>query len=210
MSHMSDCHCDQCLLAMMTATGAQLRQQGWQIWYERDRVALQRAIDRQCKALGCSLYSEDILQDAFVIGFRNISRGEFRDQGKALRAYLHGIARKLVYKVAYLQHKEPSYKADFDVEVEEIISPEDRIYVEHLLTSVGEACRQLPGPYCRVLKGLYAQEKNSQELSTELGKSPTNIRAIAHRAVQSIDQYLVDRQGLQLSTDAIRLCLKML
>jgi len=194
----------------MQSTHPAERQRGWNAWYARDAATLLRYIERRCQAMGCSDHSEDMLQDTFVIGFRNISTGRFAEQGKSLCAYLHGIARNLIYDVARLQRKETLYEAECDRPVEESISPEDRIELETILRLVAEAYQQLSSLCRSIIHGLYAQEKSSQELSAELRKSAINIRAIARRAVLSIHAYLADAYGIQLSSDAIRLCLKML
>lgn len=210
MNHRPDCNCDPCLLAQMQSSNPAERQRGWTAWYSRDAATLLRYTERRCQTLGCGEHSEDMLQDTFVIGFRNISTGHFTEQGKSLCAYLHGIARNVIYDVARLQRKETLYEAECDRPVEEIISPEDRIELENIMRLVAEAYQQLSSLCRSIINGLYAQEKTSQELSVELRKSAINIRAIARRAVLSIHAYLADSYGIHLSSDAIRLCLKML
>src|SRR5262245_54606251 len=77
MEHLEHCNCDQCLLVQMMADDCTVRQCGWKSWYLRDAPTLHVFIEQQCRALGFHDHSEDILQDCFLIGFRNVANHKY-------------------------------------------------------------------------------------------------------------------------------------
>lgn len=208
MNHQSDCTCDRCLLALLTAPAAVQRQQGWQAWYDRDRSAVYGYIVRRCRNLGCVEHSDDILQDTFLIAFKNLNSGRFEQQGKALCAYLYGIARNLIYDMARLQQREVLHESETDLPNPHAMALDEQLYLQEVLSNVGDACTQLTPIQRNVVDGLYGQGKSSQDVGVELAKSAMNVRAIAVRATSVMRTYLARRYQLQLSADAIKLCLK--
>ncbi|MBX3015382.1 MAG: RNA polymerase sigma factor [Caldilineaceae bacterium] len=210
MQHTNHCHCDACLLAQMQSADAQLRQQGWEAWYTRDHKAVQRYLARRCHGLGCPEQGEDILHDTFIIAFKNIATGRYQASGRPLGAYLHGIARNRLYDLMRLQQKEMPDEEYLLSCTSSALPVEDQIYLERVLASVHEAHAHLAENYRQVIESLYAQEKNSQEVGTELCKSANNIRTMARRAVNAIGVYLTGHYDLRIPPDAIRLSLRLL
>jgi RNA polymerase sigma factor (sigma-70 family) len=210
MDHLADCTCDQCLLIHMKAASAAERQRGWEAWYQRDAPTIQAYIQRRCFALRCPEHSEDILQDCFLIGFKNVSNGNYREQGMSLCAYLIGIAKNLLHEMLRLQRREPATLSQLEIEDRTALSLDDSIYLEEIVSGVREGCTYLSHHHQRVAEGVYIEGKSSSELAEELGKSPGNIRAIAHRAVREIGQYLECQHSMYLSPGAIRACLEAL
>lgn len=210
MNHSADCSCDACLFAMITATDKQVQQMGWQAWYERDSAIVSAYVNRRCLAMGCSGHTEDIVQDAFVIAFKNIGSGRYQNQGKSLCAYLYGIARNLIYDVIRLRKRELSEEVDTEHQEQTPLSLEEQIYIQDFLSRVGEA-RSLLAPSQRtILDGLYSAGKSSKLVSREVKKSAVNVRAIASRAVDEIRNHLASAHALNVSKDAIRLGLQHL
>lgn len=210
MTHRTGCDCDQCLLVQMCAANDAARQRGWEAWYRRDAATLQTFIEQRCRVLQCPEHSEDLLHDTFVTGFRNISSGRYREQGKALCAYLHGIARNLVYEVFRLQRKEKIDPAQMEAQISMQISIEDQLYLDEVRQFVAEARKGQPQLSQRVVEGLYTQGKSSDEIALELQKTAGNTRAIAHRAIHEIQQTLAQQHDVHLSSSAIRETLKLL
>lgn len=207
--HRPTCNCDLWLLMQMRSENPVDRQRGWEAWYLRDAPVLRGYLGRRCQALHCPTHSEDILQDCFLTGFRNISGGRYTEQGKSLCAYLHGIAKNLLYEVIRLQKKETSDQALADVQVEEKISIENQVYLQEVLKLVEEARSRLSPVHQQVVEGLYGEGKSSNEVATELRKTAGNIRAIARRAVNEIRDYLARQYNLLLPSRSIRVWLEM-
>ena len=210
MTHPQNCSCDPCLLALMQADDREPRQTGWDRWYQRDYERIQRYVTRRCHGVGCVAHSDDIVQETFVIGFRNISSRRYRHQGKALCAYLHGIARNLVREVARLQKREVADEQFLETQTMATLAVDDAAFLNQVLTLVGEAKTRLPDLQQQVIDGLYRRGHTSQRVGAELAKSANNVRAMARRAVKLICEYLARRYQLSLSHPAVRLCLQMM
>lgn len=208
MNHPTDCHCDQCLLLQIRSGEASVRQRGWESWYQRDAPVLRAYIERRCQALGYLAYSEDLLHDCFLIGFRNVANGRYSEQERALCAYLYGIVKNLLYEVMRLQGRETVDLEQIDNQADETtLSIEDKIYVEEVVGLVKEAYRQQPPLYQCVMAQLYIEGKSSQDVAAELQKTAGNIRAIARRAVHQIINHLARYHDVHLSSHTIRACL---
>jgi RNA polymerase sigma factor (sigma-70 family) len=190
------------------------RQRAWQRWYERDYPLVSRYSRRRALALGCPEQHDDIAQETFVIAFKNLQSGRFQPQGKALCAYLYGIARNLLYDTARRRAKETTQAAALgvpdDVPDDRQLTLADRACLSDFLATVAQARAELTPSQRRVLDCLYGAGKNSQEVACELAQSAVNVRAIASRAVGALHAAVTKRYEPTLSTDAIRLALQCL
>jgi RNA polymerase sigma factor (sigma-70 family) len=203
----STCSCDSCLLAQMRSGDAGQRKLGWQTWYERDALSIFAYLKRRCHELGCPEQSEELVQDCFIVGFKNISSGRFADKGKPLRAYLYGIAKNLLREVRWLRNKEsmlPEGNAAEPVAVS--LNLLDHAIVEQVLTMIRDAYEHLPLLAQRVITGLYAHGNTSKELASQLNKKASAVGNIASRAIKRIQWYLVAYYDMQLSASTIRFC----
>lgn len=209
MDHLTDCTCDLCLLIHMRSADAAERQRGWQAWYCRDAAAVDAFVRRRCGALRCADHSEDVLQDCFLIGFRNVSTGRYSEQSAPLCGYLFGIAKFLILAVVRGQRRAPADLSE-EVEAKAGVSLDDALYGEEVLRRVREACTCLSQLERRVLEGIYLEGCTSDMLAEELGRRAGNVRIIAHRAVGEVEQYLARTHNLLLSPAAIRACLEAL
>ncbi len=201
---------DQRLLAMLQSPDEATRRAGWAAWYRRDQAKLKAYICRRSAGLRCSGAADDIVQDAFVIGFRYISEGKYEDRGRALLALLYGIAHNLVRSAARQRRRESEDNRYLDFAPATALSVEHKIVVAQVMEAVRAIYAELSDGHRNVIEGLYGEAKASHVLGAELGKKATNIRAIAHRAIKSICQRLADEYDLHLSADAVRTCLQMM
>jgi DNA-directed RNA polymerase specialized sigma24 family protein len=194
----------------MRSSDAAEREQGWALWYQRDGTKLLAYLERRVHTGHSSEQSEDLLQDCFVIGFRNVSSGRYVEQGNSLCAYLYGIARRLLYESARLQKREVSFpQGDDEDVVKQEIELAERVWLSEVLELVKCSCAQKPVLAQRVVAELYSAGKSPDELAHELSKSAGNIRTIAHRTISGIAGDLA-RQGISLSTQGVRTCLQEL
>jgi RNA polymerase sigma factor (sigma-70 family) len=194
---------------MRTADAVE-RQRGWDAWYRRDAPVIQTYIERRCHVLGLPGHSEDLLQDCFLIGFKNVSNRLYREEKTALRPYLIGIVKNLLHEVIRLQRREPILPTGVEIEDSTAFGLDDTILMEEIMQWVREARECQSDLYQQVVEGIYGDGKSAAELAGELDKTAGNIRAIAHRAVHDIRQHLVCQHKTHLSSRAIRACLEAL
>ena len=211
ISHDEECTCDGCLVAQMRSVDASQRTMGWQAWYVRDGARLLASMQRRCQGLGCPEQCEDLVQDCFMVGFRNISSGRYVEQGRPLRAYLYGIAKHLLQEVKWLCRKESLLPEGMEEElVAATPDPTDRVVVEQVLTLVKEAYERQPFLSQHVIEGIYAGGKSSDEMAQQLNKSAGSVRNIAYRSVNDMQSYLAGRHDMHISSSALRSCLEEL
>jgi RNA polymerase sigma factor (sigma-70 family) len=210
MEHLTECDCDRCLLLHMRAPGHAERQQAWAAWYRRDAPALFSFIDRRCGKFKCREHSEDILQDCFLIAFRNVSNGTYMDQDKGLNAYLAGIAKNRLRELHRLQLRETVSVDEIDVECVPGLDADSSLYLNEVVNMVRDVYRRRPHVHQRVVAGIYREGKSSSQLAAELGMNAGNVRTIAHRAVREIGHNLKHQHSMDLSSEAIRACLEVL
>jgi RNA polymerase sigma factor (sigma-70 family) len=155
---------------------------------------------------------EELLQDAFVIGFESVSSGRYDECKAPLYAYLYGIARNLVREIIRLQQREPFSLDDLgDAQVagfDTYGDLEDILYLEELRCQLLEALNHLPERHRCIVQAFYVQASSAHEVSERLNLSPENVRMIAHRGVSKIGTYLASKHHIFLSADAIRLGLE--
>lgn len=208
MEQAEDCCCDQCLIKLMQSPEETDRQKGWEAWYKRDCAFLLNFVNRRCYAMGCPEHSQDIVQESFIKGFENISIEHYQDRGKPLQAYLYGIAKNLIYGMFRLQMKEVKDEEYLNFLADETIEIEGKVILKEVERLVKAARERQPDLHRQVIEGLYAQGKSSKELGEELNTTANNTRIIGHRAVEIIQRELARRYDLNLSTEAIRACIK--
>lgn len=201
---------DQRLLAGLKSPSEATRRAAWGTWYRRDHAKLAAYVCRRSAGMHCGDAAEDIVQEAFVIAFRHISGGTYEDRGRALMAYLYGIAGNLLRSTRRRQQRSAVDDSVLDFTPDRTLPVSDQVLVAEVLEAVRASYARLPVHQRDVIDGLYGEETTSHELGPVLGKTAVNVRTIAHRAVKSICQRLADEHDLHLSTDAVRLCLQMM
>jgi RNA polymerase sigma factor (sigma-70 family) len=193
----------------MTGSDGAVRQQGWEVWYLRDALVLSAFLEQRCRAMNCSEACEDILQETFVAGFKNVSCGRYIDQGTGLCGYLYGIAKNLLSETLRHQKKESIKSGDGELEMGMVPSFEDTLFLDEIRRLVREAHDHQSPLYQWVIDGYYMQGRSPDDLAVELGKTAGNIRVIAHRAVNEIAKDLERRHQMHISSKAIRAFLEI-
>ena len=150
------------------------------------------------------------MQEAFVIGFRRISEGTYEERGRALLAFLYGVAHNLLRSTARRQQRESGDEACLAYTPTSALPVEQQVMLGQVLAMVRDSHARLPAAHRNIIDGLYGQGKASHELGAELDKTAVNVRAIAHRATKSISQQIADEYELELSTQAVRTCIEMM
>jgi len=178
---------DEALVRQMQCSNPKLRAESWQRWFERDSDELRKYV---CGRIGQwnSSHSEDILQECFLIGFINVSSGQYEDRGKPLLAYLKGIAHNLM--LAYWRTRQRVKlleESENRGERHHFSSPciDEAIDLQAALRhALRIAQRGLSERRIQVLKMRFLLEKSSAEIGEELGISEGHVRQETYRALQ--------------------------
>lgn len=132
--------------------------------------------------------AEDLAQDAFVEGFRQIRR--LRDPARA-GAWLHGITQRLCYK--YLRRA--TRQASMETEHFETLPAPPQVIDEP-----GELCmllNELPPQYRQVLAARYLEDMDYEEIASMLDTTVNNVRVRCHRAKNKLRELLADSDAVQ-------------
>lgn len=174
----------------------ELRERAMQVWYQRDREDLKRVIRSRCsrEPWYVELHVEDIVQKAFMIAFRQVRNGKYKDRGKHLIAYLIGIAKNLIRDIRRndKRHAQRLYYTDDNgdeqerpFEAEEP-SVDDKIDRERALRIVGQEIERLSIREQRALVLYKMKGLTSQEVAERLGLTAGNVRQIVRRTIAKL------------------------
>lgn len=167
-------------------------------WWLRDYMLLLQYI-RKRLSVGTAEDCEEIAQESFLRALVNIRQGKFEDRGLSLQAYLRGIAHYQICDFAARRkvrgHEIPIYTDSGELsspvsrtmaeddELEEVIERVDR---EPLLQRLAKLLTTLPEVDRNILRMVYNEEMNSNDIGKRLGMKPVTVRQRLSRAKQSL------------------------
>ena len=192
----------------MKASCPQTKRASWEAWYVRDKAALLAFVNGRTGSLGFNNIAEDIVQNAFEIGFRNIINHKYIVQKVSLYAYLKGIAKNLIREAVRCRQNDNKSQLFDDMHVEDKLGPEMLLVYKECLKSFTEAYSACSLQQREVLKSNYLQGMSSKEAACKLGLTPENIRIITYRAVAAMQQNLLHNHSLDVPAANIRRGLK--
>jgi RNA polymerase sigma factor (sigma-70 family) len=210
MNCQKNCDCGPCLLHQIQAVDPSTKQSGWAAWYLRDRDALYAYVAKRATAIGGLPLVEDIVQDSFEIGFKNVTNGRYRCNGRSLRAYLKGIAKNLIQEANRLSQRECSELPPDDFLVARWTSVEVMFLLNEYLDRIMGAYDALAPLQQKILDAKYSRGKTAQQVGEALDLSPENMRIIAFRAINFMRKTLQKEHNLEISARGIRLALEAL
>jgi RNA polymerase sigma-70 factor, ECF subfamily len=149
-------------------------------------LALSRVLDRREDV-------EDVLQEAFFIGYRKI--GSFREEG-SFAAWIYGIAANLIKRRAAQCHKQCAYLEELGIILEQASGKGDPAEQMVLREAIRDALLGLPEKQRSVLMMYLYDNKTYQEIASALGCSLGTIGTRLHRGIKRLRQELGDlRRG---------------
>jgi RNA polymerase sigma-70 factor (ECF subfamily) len=126
---------------------------------------------------------EDIMQDTFMHALEKVKDREIR-QPTRLGAYVNGICNNLIFEhYRRAARNQPIDGSDFDV-------PDATINLEHVveLQEIKERIRtvlaKMPQRDRDILKEIYFDERNKDEICREHGVGRVYLRVLLHRALK--------------------------
>lgn len=152
--------------------------------YERyfDRVyafALTRTHDRAA--------AEDVTAETFRAALENLSRFEWR--GVPFSAWLFRIAANAAVDHSKRASKETALPDDLNVEDD---SWETRLIEVETRARLFELVQRLPTDQRKVVVMRFGEEKTTNEVAAEMGRSEGAIKLLQHRAMQSLRSWVGD------------------
>ncbi len=174
---------------------------------ENEQNLIEKAIDGDKEAFGL-LYShyqpqiyrfiyikvseraeaEDICHQVFLKAWQNI--GRFNYQKLPLSSWLYKIARNQIIDTYRSKREDISLIDVEDIATTDHLEIEEKIDAKDEIEKVKKAIEKLKPEQQDVIIMRYIEEMSPKEIAFAIGKSPTAVRIIQHRAIKSLRETL--------------------
>jgi len=127
---------------------------------------------------------EDVQQETFVRFYAALREGKIREP-KSLGSYVNSMCNN-VLKESW-RHEDPAVSLDADDAPELPAAPFDLLKIiddQQAAQKVQKVIEQLPERDRRVLRAIFFEERDKDEVCRELGITRDNLRLLLHRAKQ--------------------------
>jgi RNA polymerase sigma-70 factor (ECF subfamily) len=149
--------------------------------------------------LGSDAEAEDVVQDAYVRAYANLSQFEGRARFSTwltkIAVYEALLRRQRAGRLAPLETEEVSYEDTMPLNRQDPLSPEDAAYSGEIQTLLEETIDALPQDYRAVFMLREIEEMSTSETAESLGLSEENVKVRLHRARTMLREGLYSRVG---------------
>jgi len=124
---------------------------------------------------------EDIMQDTFMRALEKVKAREVRDPTR-LGAYINGICKNLIFEHFRRAAPYETLKEGFDVP--DVIDLEHIVEVNEIKKRVRQVLAKMPLRDREILKAIYLDERNKDEICREHNVDRGYLRVLLHRALK--------------------------
>jgi RNA polymerase sigma-70 factor (ECF subfamily) len=124
---------------------------------------------------------DDIMQDTFMRALEKVNAHEVRDPTR-LGAYINGICKNLIFEHFRRVAPYETLKEGFDVP--DAIDLEHVVEVNEIKKRVRQVLAKMPERDREILKAIYLDERNKDEICREHGVDRGYLRVLLHRALK--------------------------
>ncbi|HWZ42102.1 MAG TPA: sigma-70 family RNA polymerase sigma factor [Candidatus Saccharimonadales bacterium] len=124
---------------------------------------------------------DDIMQDTFMRALEKVKAHEVRDPSR-LGAYINGICRNLIFEHFRSAAPYETLKDDFDVP--DAIDLERVVQVNEIKKRVQQVLAKMPIRDREILRAIYLDERNKDEICREHDVDRGYLRVLLHRALK--------------------------
>jgi RNA polymerase sigma-70 factor (ECF subfamily) len=128
--------------------------------------------------------ADDLAQEVFLAALQSLDRVDPR---QGIRGYLLGIARNQA-RLAWRQRMQSSGEALFEAITARTAPDEPESRSDRRVSALEECLKSLAPKALEVVLRFYREEQACDEISREIGTSPSNIRSILTRARQALGE----------------------
>ena len=139
-------------------------------------------IKLRARALSRQL-ADDIKQETFLRVFRTLRSKEGIRQPERLGAFVNSVCNNVMLEFLRAQGRHPTVDAEsMETVVEDACGPDDCLITAERTAQVRRIVDRLPARDRRVLKAVFLDEKNRDEVCAQLGIGRDYLRVLLHRA----------------------------
>lgn len=142
---------------------------------------------------------EDARQETFLRVLRVVRSGGIRE-AERLGSFVNSVCNNVLLETYRSQGKHPAPAEERQPAESEEPGPEEQLISEERLAQVRRVLDELPERDRRLLRGLFLEERDKDELTAQFGVGRDYLRVLLHRAKQ---QFRVHYQARQAKTVAL-------
>jgi RNA polymerase sigma-70 factor (ECF subfamily) len=126
---------------------------------------------------------EDIRQETFLRAFRALRAPDGIRSPEGLGSFVNSICNNVMMESLRSQRRHPAPPASYvAVALDEAPGPEERLIAEERKRHVGRILDQLSARDRRVLRAVFLEERDKDEVCAQLGVGRDYLRVLLHRA----------------------------
>ncbi|HEX8152743.1 MAG TPA: sigma-70 family RNA polymerase sigma factor [Thermoanaerobaculia bacterium] len=134
---------------------------------------------------------KDYCQDVFIRVYASIRKGDLQD-GRKLGAFVHAVCKNLILERARTAKRTEPLDENYDAEAPGE-SAEQTLVTEERKAFVRQVIERMPSRDAAILRGLFLEDRDKDELCRELGVDRAYLRVVLHRAKERFrTEYLGD------------------
>lgn len=126
--------------------------------------------------------TEEIRQETFLRSFRAIRSGEALRRPEQLGAFVHGICENTIREYLRSDKRTEPMSDDADHRPGASPNPEQQMITRERKSLVRATLERLPSRDQKVLRALFLEDKDKDEVCRELGVERGHLRVLLHRA----------------------------
>ena len=150
--------------------------------------------------------AEDIRQETFLRVLRQLRRGEGVAQPGAFGAFVSAVCNNVLLETIAKEAKHPALPQDAPEPADQSIDLDATLITDQRKRAVAKILDSLPAKDREILRLVFLEETDREEVSRRLGVSAEYLRVLLHRAKGKFEEAFTRARGDFLRTLAFFTC----
>jgi RNA polymerase sigma-70 factor (ECF subfamily) len=138
---------------------------------------------------------EDVRQETFMRVFRGIREARSIEQPEKLGAYVNAVCNNVLLETYRSQNKYQGTAYEMPEQTDDSWQPDEAFVNEERKSQVRTMLDELPERERRLLKALFLEDRDKDELCREFGVDREYLRVLLHRAKNRARSILMRKKG---------------
>lgn len=139
--------------------------------------------------------AEDIRQETFLRVLRGIRQSRSVEQPERLGAYVNAVCNNVMFESFRAQNRYQAVPEDFPEQADRAALASETLVTEERKRQVRAILDELPEKESRLLRALFLEERDKDDLCREFGVDREYLRVLVHRAKNRFRVVLTRRHG---------------
>ena len=138
---------------------------------------------------------EDVRQETFLRVFRGIRESRSIEHPERLGAYVNAVCNNVLFESYRSQNRYQGVAFEPPEQADDSWQPTEAFVNEERKRQIRGVLEDMPEKERRLLRGLYLEDRDKDELCTEFGVDREYLRVMLHRAKNRFRSILIKRLG---------------